>query len=32
MSSFSNYGRLGLYGTMEETIGTPYFPHAGISS
>jgi hypothetical protein len=23
--SFSAYGRMGLYGTFEETIGTPYY-------
>lgn len=32
MFSFSNYGRLGLYGTMEETIGTPYFSEKSVSS
>ena len=25
VSSFSAYGRIGLYGTFEETIGTPYY-------
>jgi hypothetical protein len=30
--SFSAYGRMGLYGTIEETIGTPYFADHSISN
>jgi hypothetical protein len=32
LSSFSAYGRMGLYGTFEETIGTPYFAEQPISN
>ena len=32
LDSFSAYGRMGLYGTFEETIGTPYYAGQSIAS